>query len=95
MAKHPEDFSHYIFVCTGKDCRKRGGKDIAKALKQELRAAKSLRTTRVLRTRCTDNCKRAPVVAAMPANRWVMAQSPEDTVRSVLEIVGIHKGRGE
>lgn len=87
MAKHPEAFDRYIFVCTGKDCRKAGGKEIAKTLKLALRAEKRLKDTRVIRTRCTDNCKRAPVLSIMPDNRWILDQSPEETVAQCLSVV--------
>lgn len=84
MSKKPEDFSTYVFVCTGKDCRRKGGKDIAKQLKGEVRAQKRARDTRVLQTRCTDNCKRAPVIAIMPANAWVTRLSVDASVEEVL-----------
>lgn len=88
MSKKPEDFSTYVFVCTGKDCRRKDSKDIAKTLKSEIRAGKRVRDTRVLQTRCTDNCKRAPVIAIMPANTWITRLSVDETVEEVLRHIG-------
>lgn len=89
MAKNPDDLDKVIFVCTAKDCRQAGSKEIYKELKSTLKDAKALRTMRVIRTRCTSNCKRAPAIAVMPDNRWILGRSPDASVAQVLELIGL------
>ena len=46
----------FVFVCTGKDCRKNGSKKLIK----EIKAAYP--RMRVIKAKCSDHCKKGPVV---------------------------------
>lgn len=46
----------YVFVCTGKDCKRNGAKDLIKEIKTEYPKM------RVIKTKCSDHCKKGPVV---------------------------------
>lgn len=92
MAKDPNSIQNVVYVCTGSDCKKAGGKEIYAEIKDAMRDARLLRDNRVIRTKCTDNCKRAPIVAIMPANRWVHDLSPRDTVAEAMAILSLAQG---
>ena len=51
-----EKARQYIFICTGKDCKKNGSKELLKELKK-YRKGKKLR---VIKTKCMDHCKKGP-----------------------------------
>lgn len=83
-----KDFSHtpecILYVCCGRKCKKRGGKQLYKLLKSSAKE-KSLKTTvQVIKTGCTDNCKMGPVVAVMPRNEWHI-QLDEEKAMSLFE----------
>lgn len=50
----------YIFVCSGSDCKKKGCKEIVKILKDQIKSKKAGRKFKVIKTKCMDQCKRAP-----------------------------------
>jgi (2Fe-2S) ferredoxin len=50
-----------VFCCGGGDCAKAGGKESAKALRAEVRAAGLKDQVAFVRTECTGRCKDAPV----------------------------------
>lgn len=58
------DQQQFIFVCNGKDCKKHGCKDIQKAIKSELKRSRQQKAVKVIGTKCTGKCKKAPVVIA-------------------------------
>jgi len=51
----------YYFVCTGKDCLKRGAKELLDSLEQELPTISQFNTV-VIKTKCIDLCKRGPLL---------------------------------
>jgi NADH:ubiquinone oxidoreductase subunit E len=59
-----------FYVCCGSKCKKRGGKELYKGMKHWVKENRLRRTLQVIKTGCTDNCKRGPVVAVMPKNQW-------------------------
>jgi NADH:ubiquinone oxidoreductase subunit E len=83
-----KDFSHtpgcILYVCCGSKCKKRGGKLLYKQLKSSVKERSLKRKMQVIKTGCTDNCKRGPVVTVMPANEWHF-QVNEETVVSLIE----------
>lgn len=87
MAKNPEELQHIVFVCTGSDCKKAGGKKIYGAIKDEVRREKWSKDTRVIRTKCTGHCKSAPVAILMPENRWFMNSDVETTTARVTDAI--------
>ena len=78
MPKNLERAEFFVLVCQGSDCKKRGAKEIAKRAKKQLKAKKWFRRSQVLKTRCTGNCKKAPVCGIVPNGRWITRASPED-----------------
>jgi (2Fe-2S) ferredoxin len=69
-----KDFSHtpecVFYVCCGSKCKKRGGKHLYKQLKHSVKDKHLKRKVQVIKTGCTDHCKRGPVLAVMPGNEW-------------------------
>ena len=59
-----------LYVCCGSKCKKKGSKHLYKKLKGELKHRRVKRNVQVIKTGCTDRCKRGPVLAVMPQNEW-------------------------
>jgi NADH:ubiquinone oxidoreductase subunit E len=72
-----------LFVCCGGKCKKRGGKQLYKQLKSTVKGNSLKRQVKVIKTGCTDNCKKGPVVIQMPENIWHF-QVGEDQAMSLL-----------
>ncbi|MDF9795523.1 NADH:ubiquinone oxidoreductase subunit E [Catalinimonas alkaloidigena] len=81
MSKEKEIHQQFIFVCNGKDCKKNGCKDIQKAIKSELKRTKKQKTVKLIGTKCTGKCKKAPVIIAK--EQWMTAMD----VPKALEVV--------
>lgn len=84
-----------MLVCTGGDCKKRGAKDIRKALKDEIRSEGILGEVRVDAVDCLGLCKHGPNIivydGADPKGTWYTGLD-EDEAR---EVVGQHLKQGE
>lgn len=84
-----------MLVCTGGDCKKRGAKDIRKALKDEIRSEGILSEVRVDAVGCLGLCKHGPNIivydGADPKGTWYTGLD-EDEAR---EVVGQHLKQGE
>lgn len=65
----------FVFVCTGKDCKKRG----AKKLCQQVKKHKGLR---LIKTKCMDACKKAPNMIHNGAMQFTVS---EETVRKIAD----------
>jgi (2Fe-2S) ferredoxin len=59
-----------LYACCASKCKKRGGKQLYRLLKGELKAHRLKRVIQVIKTGCTDRCKHGPVLAVMPQNTW-------------------------
>jgi NADH:ubiquinone oxidoreductase subunit E len=57
-----QHFRKLVFVCTGSDCKKSGGKTIRKELKEGLKQGELKGKCKLILTKCMDMCKSAPVV---------------------------------
>lgn len=64
-----------IYVCTGKSCKKKGGKEISKQLRGKIKDAGLKNTVEIIKTDCSDRCKTAPNVCFQPLNVWLASQS--------------------
>jgi (2Fe-2S) ferredoxin len=88
-AKVRDHASHVLF-CSGGDCKKRGGKDVRKALKGELRDKGMLGEVRVDNVGCLGLCKHGPNAVVYdgtdPKSTWYLGL----TERDVPEVVGEH-----
>jgi (2Fe-2S) ferredoxin len=89
------DYESHVFVCTGGDCKKRGAKDMRKALKEELRSEGLLSEVRLDAVDCLGLCKHGPNVVvydrAQPKGTWYLGLLEED----VPEVVERHLKSGE
>ena len=61
---------HHLLICTDKSCRKEGGEDSAKALKQSLKKAEMRETVAISEVDCLDQCDYGPVMAVYPDGVW-------------------------
>ena len=50
-----------VFVCTGSDCKKSGGKTLRKELKENFKQGDFKGQCKLISTKCLDMCKSAPV----------------------------------
>ncbi len=80
MAKNPTDIQNVVMICNGSDCKKRGAKEIGKALRGCAREHGCKKSTMFVRTKCTGLCKNAPVVCVQPNNKWVTKATPEKAI---------------
>lgn len=55
-------FRKFIFVCTGSDCKSEGSKKLDSALKDLIKSEDYKGQYKVIKTKCMDFCKSAPVV---------------------------------
>jgi len=66
-----------FYVCCGSKCKKKGGKQLYKRLKSELKHGHSKANVQVIKTGCTDRCKKGPILAVMPQNEWYLEVTEE------------------
>ena len=77
-----------LLICNGKDCKKRGAKELRKAARSKLREMGKRRSTHIVRTKCNGFCKIAPVVSIQPQNVWLSETDEEEIQRVIEEIIG-------
>lgn len=77
MAKDPDKIENVVLICNGSDCRKRGAKEIGKAMRGCAREHGCKKSTMFVRTKCTGLCNSAPVVCVQPTNKWLTKTTPE------------------
>jgi (2Fe-2S) ferredoxin len=80
-----------VLVCGGGDCKKRGSKDVRKALKNELRERGMVGDVRVDSVDCLGLCKHGPNAVVYPGGTWYLGLQEE----SVPEVVERHLEKGE
>ena len=85
------DHDAHVLVCKGGDCKKRGSKDVQRALKDELRAAAMNRDVRIDCVECLGLCKHGPNVVVYPSGTWYLGVIGGDAA----EIVECHLKNGE
>jgi NADH:ubiquinone oxidoreductase subunit E len=73
-----------LYVCCGSKCKKRGGKHLYRQLKQSVKEKRLKLKVQVIKTGCTDHCKRGPVITMMPKNEWHFEANDEKAL-SLLE----------
>lgn len=52
----------FVFICSGKDCKKNGCKSLQKVLKQTLKTQKLQKEIKLVKTKCLGYCKKGPNV---------------------------------
>lgn len=85
------DHDAHVLVCKGGDCKKRGSKDVQRALKDGLRAAGMNRDVRMDSVGCLGLCKHGPNVIVYPSGTWYLGVIEGDAP----EIVERHLKNGE
>ena len=81
----------HVLVCGGGDCKKRGSKDVRRALKEGLRAAGMNGEVRIDSVGCLGLCHYGPNVVVYPGGSWYLGLGEED----VPEVVERHLKGGE
>ena len=71
MSKNFETPEKVVYVCTGSKCKKKGGKENGKALREMIKSMGLKGRVEVVKTECTDRCDFAPVVCFQPDNYWM------------------------
>jgi (2Fe-2S) ferredoxin len=85
------DYDAHVLLCGGGDCKKRGSKDIRKALKDELRGRGMIGDIRIDSVDCLGLCKHGPNAVVYPGGTWYLGLREED----VPEVVERHIRGGE
>lgn len=85
------DYGAHVLFCTGGDCKKRGAKDVRKALRTELRDRGINRDVRVDTVDCLGLCKHGPNVVVYPSGTWYLGLDEAGAV----EVAGRHLEGGE
>jgi (2Fe-2S) ferredoxin len=85
------DYDAHVLLCGGGDCKKRGSKDIRKALKGELRGRGMIGEVRLDSVDCLGLCKHGPNAVVYPGGTWYLGLREED----VPEVVERHLRGGE
>ena len=85
-AARVRDYDAHVLVCKGGDCKKRGAKDVRKALKGGLRSAGMNGDIRVDSVDCFGLCKHGPNVVVYPSGTWYLGLAEGD----VPEVVERH-----
>jgi (2Fe-2S) ferredoxin len=83
LAKLPKrpgvrDYDAHVLVCGGGDCKKRGSKDVRKALKDELRTRGMAGDVRIDSTDCLGLCKHGPNAVVYPGGTWYLGLTERD-----------------
>ena len=85
------DHDAHVLVCGGGDCKKRGSKEVRRALKEELRAAGANGDVRIDSVDCLGLCKHGPNVVVYPGGSWYLGLRAHD----VPQVVERHLKGGE
>lgn len=85
------DHDAHVLVCSGGDCKKRGSKDVRRALKAELRERAMAGNVRVDSVDCLGFCKHGPNAVVYPGGTWYLGLKERD----MPEIVERHLEGGE
>jgi NADH:ubiquinone oxidoreductase subunit E len=68
-----------LYVCCGSKCKPKGGKQLFKQLKKDVKHRHLRKHIEVIKTGCTDRCKAGPVIASMPMNDWHLNMDEQST----------------
>jgi NADH:ubiquinone oxidoreductase subunit E len=79
-----ERIEQVVLVCNGKDCKKRGAKELRRTARSTLREMGKRRSTHIVQTKCNGFCKLAPIVSIQPHNVW-LSETDEEELAEVLQ----------
>jgi len=69
-------YKHFIYICNGGDCKKKGAKDLLKACAKDLKSKGLTKVTKQIKTQCTGRCKEAPVM--LVKDHWLTRVKTKD-----------------
>ena len=87
MSKNFETPERVIYVCTGSKCKKKGGKENGKALREMIKSMGLKGRVEVVKTECTDRCDFAPVMCFQPDNYWMHHVTEQQATQAFKEHV--------
>jgi (2Fe-2S) ferredoxin len=82
-----------LYVCCGSKCKAKGGKQLFKQLKSEVKDRHLRKTIEVIKTGCTDRCKAGPVLAVMPMNEWHLQMDEQSAVKVLYAAIEQVRGK--
>ena len=85
MSKNFEIPDKVIYVCTGSKCKKKGGKENGKALRNLIKESGLKGRVEVVKTECTDRCDFAPVMCFQPDNYWMHHVTEQQALQAFRE----------
>lgn len=83
-------YESHVLMCSGGSCKKRGSKDVRKAVKDEVKDAGLRREVRLDAVECLGLCKHGPNAIVYPEGTWYVGLTEDD----VPEIVREHLAEG-
>lgn len=93
MSKNFQTPEQVIYVCTGSKCKKKGGKENGKALRELIKDAGLKGRVEVVKTECTDRCDFAPVMCFQPDNHWMHHVTEEQAKQAFKEHILSRNGK--
>lgn len=87
MSKRLERAKGLLLICAGSDCKAAGAKSLNKAAHKHLEKRGLVRDVPVLKMKCMNQCKRGPVCALQPANRWLFRANEKRLMALIDEVV--------
>ncbi|ALI98522.1 (2Fe-2S) ferredoxin domain-containing protein [Rufibacter tibetensis] len=87
MSRYPTDPRQVIYACGSGKCQKRGGKELRKIMRDELKQAGLKDEVEIIKTDCTDRCKHGPIFSIQPQNIWLHDMSEAQVLQVFREQV--------
>lgn len=78
-------YESHVLVCSGSECKKRGSKDVRKAIKGEVKEAGLRRDVRLDSVGCLGLCKHGPNAIVYPEGTWYVGLSEGDAPEIIEE----------
>lgn len=82
-----------LYVCCGSKCKAKGGKQLLKQLKSEVKHRHLRKIVEVIKTGCTDRCKAGPVLAVMPMNEWHLQVDEQSAAKILHDAIEQTRGK--
>ncbi|WP_249755634.1 (2Fe-2S) ferredoxin domain-containing protein [Microvenator marinus] len=88
MARDLRKIQNVVLVCQGKDCKKNGAKDVLCGVKSALKDLGAHRETMIVKTKCTGQCKKAPVMGIQPHGVWLTEGTEKSAAATIHATIG-------
>ncbi|RAL24087.1 (2Fe-2S) ferredoxin domain-containing protein [Thermoflavimicrobium daqui] len=73
----------HLLICNGGTCLKKGGEEVAKSIRAEIKKQEMNRTIHTTITRCNGRCEDGCTVILYPEGVWYKEMTPESGVELV------------